>query len=146
MIEIVNRHNGFINKFLGDGFMAVFGAPVSSGNDSLNAVNASREILSRLSIEVEQGNLPPTRIGIGLHSGDAVTATIGSNLRKEYTVIGDVVNLAARLEKLNKDFGSQLLISDEVRSQITQVSGEAVPMGQVDIRGRANPIHVYQLA
>lgn len=147
MIEIVNRHNGFINKFLGDGFMAVFGAPVSGGNDSLNAVKASREILSRLSLEVEQGKLPPTRIGIGLHSGDAVTATIGSNLRKEYTVIGDVVNLAARLEKLNKNFGSQLLISDEVRNQILSgADEEGVPMGEVDIRGRANPIHVYQLA
>lgn len=147
MIEIVNRHNGIINKFLGDGFMAVFGAPVSGGNDSLNAVNASREILTRLSLEVEQGNLPPTRIGIGLHSGDAVTATIGSSLRKEYTVIGDVVNLAARLEKLNKEFGSQLLISDEVRNHIPQVNDVgAVAMGQVDIRGRANPIHVYQLA
>lgn len=146
MIEIVNRHNGIINKFLGDGFMAVFGAPVSGGNDSLNAVNASREILSRLNLEVEQGKLPPTRIGIGLHSGDAVTATIGSSLRKEYTVIGDVVNLAARLEKLNKNFGSQLLISDEVRNQIRSVNEEGVPMGEVDIRGRANPIHVYQLA
>lgn len=146
MIEIVNRHNGFINKFLGDGFMAVFGAPVSSGNDSLNAVNASREILSRLSVEVEQGKLPPTRIGIGLHSGAAVTATIGSSLRKEYTVIGDVVNLAARLEKLNKDFGSQLLISDEVRSQLSTLTPEPVPMGQVDIRGRATPVQVYQLA
>ncbi|HKR14040.1 MAG TPA: adenylate/guanylate cyclase domain-containing protein [Pyrinomonadaceae bacterium] len=146
MIEIVNRHDGIINKFLGDGFMAVFGAPVSNGNDSVNAVNASREILSRLNVEIEQGNLPPTRIGIGLHSGDAVTATIGSNLRKEYTVIGDVVNLAARLEKLNKEFGSQLLISDEVRTHLLGNAGDAVPMGQVDIRGRANPIAVYQLA
>lgn len=146
MIEIVNRHDGIINKFLGDGFMAVFGAPVSNGNDSVNAVNASREILSRLNVEIEQGNLPPTRIGIGLHSGDAVTATIGSNLRKEYTVIGDVVNLAARLEKLNKEFNSQLLISDEVLNHLFENATDAVPMGQVDIRGRANPIEVYQLA
>lgn len=62
-------------------------------------------------------------------------------------MIGDVVNLAARLEKLNKDFGSQLLISDEVRNQVSDLNvADAVPMGEVDIRGRATPVLVYQLA
>src|SRR5262249_31650531 len=93
MIEIVNRHQG-INKFLGDGFMAVFGAPVSSGNDTLNAVNAAQEIITELNRRVVAGALPATKVGIGLHAGDTVTGSIGSALRREYTVIGDVVNLA----------------------------------------------------
>ena len=147
MIEIINRHNGIINKFLGDGFMAVFGVPVTSGNDSLNAVNASWEILARLKSEIAFGNLPPTRVGIGLHAGDAVTGSIGSALRREYTVIGDVVNLASRIEKLNKTFDSQLLISKEVRDAMSPMSYEgAIPMGEVAIRGRAASIPIYQLA
>ncbi|HXQ36422.1 MAG TPA: adenylate/guanylate cyclase domain-containing protein, partial [Anaerolineales bacterium] len=112
MIEIVNRHHGIINKFLGDGFMAVFGAPLSDGRDCANALKAAQEILARVQQEVEAGTILPTTVGIGLHAGEAVTGSIGSALRREYTVIGDVVNLAARIEKLNKQFDSQLLISE----------------------------------
>ena len=89
MIEIVNRHHGIINKFLGDGFMAVFGAPVSDGADCLNGVEAAREIILRVEREVAAANVLPTRVGIGLHAGEAVTGSIGSALRKEYAVIGD---------------------------------------------------------
>lgn len=147
MIDIVNRNHGFINKFLGDGFMAVFGAPVSNGSDCLNAVTAAQEILTRLSAEVANGNVPPTTVGIGLHAGEAVTGSIGSTLRKEYTVIGDVVNLAARIEKLNKQFHSQLLISETVReTAISETLGDIIPRGLVQVRGREASIQVYQLA
>src|SRR5215475_14343319 len=93
MIEIVNRHNGIINKFLGDGFMAVFGAPLSDGKDCENAVRSAKEILERVKEETDRGAILPTQVGIGLHAGKAVTGSIGSAVRKEYTVIGDVVNL-----------------------------------------------------
>ncbi|HXD31972.1 MAG TPA: adenylate/guanylate cyclase domain-containing protein [Pyrinomonadaceae bacterium] len=147
MIEIVNRNHGFINKFLGDGFMAVFGAPVSNGKDSLNAVKAAQGILERLNAEIANGNVPPTTVGIGLHAGEAVTGSIGSALRKEYTVIGDVVNLAARIEKLNKEFNSQLLISENVRATaISETLGKIIPRGLVQVRGREASINVYQLA
>ena len=145
MIEIVNRHHGIINKFLGDGFMAVFGAPLSDGKDCENALEASREILERVHKEVESGNILPTTVGIGLHAGEAVTGSIGSALRREYTVIGDVVNLAARIEKLNKNFDSELLIS-EIVWQAVSSDNKAVPMGQVQVKGREQSIQVYQLA
>jgi len=147
MIEIVNRNHGIINKFLGDGFMAVFGAPISDGHNCLNAVQAAKEILMRLKIEIAQGNVPPTRVGIGLHSGDAVMGSIGSALRREYTVIGDVVNLASRIEKLNKEFDSELLISEEVKHDaLSDNLSEAISMGHVQVRGREEPIQIYQLA
>jgi len=146
MIEIVNRHHGIINKFLGDGFMAVFGAPLSDGKDCANALEAAQEILARVRQEVESGAILPTTVGIGLHAGEAVTGSIGSALRREYTVIGDVVNLAARIEKLNKDFHSQLLISEMVWQAVNGESGKAVPMGQVQVRGREQAIQVYQMA
>jgi adenylate cyclase len=147
MIEIVNRHHGVINKFLGDGFMAVFGAPLSDGDDCLNGVAAAREILMRVEDEVARGNVLPTTVGIGLHAGEAVTGSIGSSLRKEYTVIGDVVNLASRIEKLNKQFRSRLLVSENVWQSLgEECSTEAVPMGNVQVHGRENGIGIYQLA
>jgi len=146
MIEIVNRHNGIINKFLGDGFMAVFGAPLSDGRDAANAVDASREILARVNDEIQRGRILPTTVGIGLHAGKAVTGSIGSALRREYTVIGDVVNLAARIEKLNKEFGSQLLISEMVWEELRDGGKDAVPIGNVQVRGREEPIQIYQIA
>jgi adenylate cyclase len=146
MVEIINRHNGIINKFLGDGFMAVFGAPLSDGRDCANALEASKEILDRLNRETEAGSILPTRVGIGLHAGEAVTGSIGSALRREYTVIGDVVNLAARIEKLNKDFDSQLLISEIVWQALDDDSASARPMGHVQVKGRQEPIQIYQVA
>jgi len=146
MIEIINRHNGVINKFLGDGFMAVFGAPISGGSDCFNGVAAAKEILSRVEDEVARGNVAPTRVGIGLHAGEAVTGSIGSSLRREYTVIGDVVNLASRIEKLNKVFGSQLLISENVWQTLNGASSDAIPMGEVKVTGREEGIQVYQVA
>ncbi len=146
MIEIVNRHHGIINKFLGDGFMAVFGAPLSDGKDCLNAVEAAQEILARVRQEVEAGTILPTTVGIGLHAGEAVTGSIGSTLRREYTVIGDVVNLAARIEKLNKQFDSQLLISEMVWQAVSEDNRNAMPMGEVQVRGREQAIQVYQVA
>jgi adenylate cyclase len=146
MIEIVNRHHGIINKFLGDGFMAVFGAPLSDGRDCANALEAAQEILARVRQEVEAGTILPTTVGIGLHAGEAVTGSIGSALRREYTVIGDVVNLAARIEKLNKRFDSQLLISEIVWRAVSDNRSKVVPMGQVEVRGREQAIQIYQVA
>jgi adenylate cyclase len=146
MIEIVNRHHGIINKFLGDGFMAVFGAPLSDGKDCANALKAAQEILARVQQEVEAGTILPTTVGIGLHAGEAVTGSIGSALRREYTVIGDVVNLAARIEKLNKQFDSRLLISEIVWQAVSSDGGKAVPMGEVEVRGREQAIQIYQVA
>ena len=146
MIDIVNRNHGIINKFLGDGFMAAFGAPFSDGFDCRNAVNASKEILQKLKEEIEAGNILPTRVGIGLHTGEAVTGNIGSSQRKEYTIIGDVVNLASRIESLNKQFNSQFLISDTVKEALGDAGNEAQSLGKVTIKGRAEPVEIFKLA
>ncbi|HWT02746.1 MAG TPA: adenylate/guanylate cyclase domain-containing protein, partial [Pyrinomonadaceae bacterium] len=146
MVEIVNRHHGIVNKFLGDGFMAVFGAPLSQGSDCRNAVAAAREILSRLGEEVASGKVLPTTVGIGVHAGEAVTGSLGSSLRKEYTVVGDVVNLASRIEQLNKHFDAQFLISGAVWETLRDELEAAVPVGDVQVRGRGALIPVYKLA
>ncbi|EDN68087.1 adenylyl cyclase class-3/4/guanylyl cyclase [Beggiatoa sp. PS] len=145
MIDIVNRHQGIINKFLGDGFMAIFGAPFSEGSDSQNAVNAAREIVENVKQKITQGDIPPIRIGIGLHTGNAVTGNVGSSQRKEYTVIGDVVNLASRIEQLNKTYGSQLLISGAVWKAIGKSIDTAIDKGPVYVKGRTEAVQIYQI-
>jgi adenylate cyclase len=147
VIESVNAHHGIVNKFLGDGCLAIFGAPLSEGNDCKNAIEAALEILARIAAEAEAGALPPTRLGIAVHAGEVVIGNVGSPLRKEYTVIGDVVNVASRVEALNKELGSQLLVTEEVwREAAMDEAREALRTTTLTVRGRKAPIQVYQLA
>ena len=125
LVDIVDRHNGIVNKFLGDGLLAIFGAPIDDPLEAANAVAAAREML--MSVEASNvGHSWPIRLGIGIHIGQAVAGTVGSQRRKEYTVIGDTVNLASRLESLNKEVGSQLIVSDAVREAARDAIGEAL--------------------
>jgi adenylate cyclase len=145
LVEVVDRHNGIVNKFLGDGLLAIFGAPIDDPLEAANAVAAAREMLT----SVEASNVDhtwPIRLGIGIHIGQAVAGTVGSQRRKEYTVIGDTVNLASRLESLNKEVGSQLIVSDAVREAALDAIGEALPLGAVAVRGYAEPVTVWRLA
>ena len=137
MIDLVNEHHGIINKFLGDGFMAAFGAPISDASDCKNAVAASREIIERVAAMSTSGEIAPTRIRIGLHAGEAVTGNVGSTARKEYTIIGDVVNLASRLEQLNKQFGSRLMVSETVVERLGGIPDEPAPRRDPGQRPRA---------
>ncbi len=143
MVLAVNEHHGIVNKFLGDGFLAVFGAPLSDGHDCRNALAAARRIVADTEHLTAAGNLPPTRVGIALHSGMAVVGNIGSSERKEYTVIGDVVNVAFRIEALNKELGSTVLISEPVR----QAAGveDAETIAPMPIRGRREPVQLYRV-
>lgn len=145
MIDIIRSHHGVINQFLGDGFMVTFGAPLSVGNSSENAVFAAQEIVAELKSKTARGIIPDTRLGIGMHYGEAVTGNVGSAARKQYSITGNVVILASRIEQLNRKFDSQLLISEEVHRQLdpsmkVQYSG----LGAVAVKGRAEPISIYQ--
>jgi adenylate cyclase len=144
LVEILDRHGGIVNKFLGDGFLALFGAPFESADAAQHAVAAAREMLVAMD-SVNKANSWPLRIGIGIHFGEVVAGNIGSPRRKEYTVIGDTVNFAARLESLNKEFNSQLLISAAVRDALGDDGGDAVSLGEVAIRGYDRPMTVWQL-
>ena len=145
MINTISKHNGIINQLLGDGFMATFGAPTSSGNDSQNAVNASLEILEILSKKCESGELPQIKIGIGLHSGNVVTGNVGTSERKQYSITGNTVILASRIEQLNKTFNSELLISKEVLDELNDSNLKTANMGPVMLKGRAEPMEIIRL-
>jgi adenylate cyclase len=144
LVEILDRHGGIVNKFLGDGFLALFGAPLDTPEAARQAVAAARDMLRAME-QINAASNWQLRIGIGIHFGEVVAGSIGSPRRKEYTVIGDTVNFAARLEALNKEFGSQLLISAAVRDALGKDCGEAVSLGEVPIRGYEQPMAVWQL-
>ena len=146
MVAIVDRHGGIVNKFLGDGFLAIFGAPIADAAAAAHAVAAARAMIEAVAARNQTGAVPPLRIGIGLHAGDAVTGTVGSPQRKEYTVIGDTVNRAARLEQLTKETGAQILASDELRRAAGAGFGAAEDLGALPVRGYAEPIRVWRLA
>jgi adenylate cyclase len=144
LVEILDRHGGIVNKFLGDGFMALFGAPIADSKAAGQAVAAAREMLVAMD-SINEANSWPLRIGIGIHFGEVVAGNVGSPRRKEYTVIGDTVNFAARLESLNKEFNSQLLISAAVRDALGETGDDAVSLGEVAIKGYDRPMTVWRL-
>jgi adenylate cyclase len=144
LVDILDRHGGIVNKFLGDGFLALFGAPLEAPDPAHRAVAAAREMLEA-NARINEATSWPLRIGIGIHLGEVVAGSIGSPRRKEYTVIGDTVNFASRLEALNKDFNSQFLISAAVRDALGDAGGDAVSLGEVEIRGYEQPMAVWRL-
>jgi adenylate cyclase len=145
-VEVVNRNHGVINQFLGDGFMATFGAPLATGRDCGNALAAARELVAGVRSLSEAGRIPPITIGIGLHAGEAVSGNVGSALRKQYSITGNVVVLASRIEQLNKDYGSQILVSGEVLAAAGELDGGQQALGPVHVKGRKEPIEIYRLA
>lgn len=145
MIDVISRHHGIINQFLGDGFMATFGAPASSGHDCGNAVLASIEIVDLLKKKCASGKIPSTRIGIGLHAGSIVTGNVGTSERKQYSISGNTVVLASRIEQLNKQFNSEILISREVLEKIDRSNLHTESLGHVNVKGRAKPIEIFRI-
>ena len=121
MVEVVFRHHGTVDKFVGDMVMALFGAPVDDGDHAEHALAAAVEMVSKLG-ELNSKWLAERRvqldIGIGINSGDMIAGNIGSERIMSYTVIGDNVNLGSRLESLNKEFRSRIIISDATRMRL----------------------------
>ena len=146
VINTVSKFNGVVHQFLGDGCMITFGAPVPIVNPSQNAVNASVMLLENLQRAVENGELLNTKIGIGIHTGEVITGNIGPEHRQQYSITGSVVIIASRIEQLNKQYGSQLLVSENVIESINGKSLSANCFGQVALKGWNKPISVYQLA
>ena len=144
MSAIVTRHGGTLDKYIGDAIMAFWGAPTSRGpeDDALRAVSAAlemREKLAALQPQWKAKGYPEIKIGIGIHAGVALVGEVGSALRSEYTAIGDTVNTASRIEGINKETGTDLLISEAVYTLVKdQVKTHAV--GEYALKGRAEKV------
>lgn len=147
MVGIITKHNGVVDKFIGDAIMAVWGAPKSSGNDSADALRACIEMrtsLEKLNERRISRQQEPIQIGMGLHTGSAISGNIGSNERVEYTVIGNTVNTASRIEASTKAFGADLLISEELKEKV----GPAFLVelaGSAEVKGRTDALKLYKV-
>ncbi|MEO5669310.1 MAG: adenylate/guanylate cyclase domain-containing protein, partial [Ramlibacter sp.] len=144
MTAAVHHHGGTVDKFIGDGLMAFFGAPNKLANPSRNALDASHEMLAELAalnVELAAEGRAPLAIGIGLQTGEAVIGHIGSPERHAYTAIGDTVNTAARLEGLCKDLGCPIVCTEIVAQAVGPAAG-LVALGAQPLKGRS-AIPVY---
>ncbi len=144
---IITSHNGIINKFIGDAVMAIFGEPIMDKNHALNAVKCANDMLKtvkKLQHKWLQEGKPKIEIGIGINTGEVFVGNIGSERRMEYTVIGDTVNLASRIESYNKIYKTNFLIGpstyDEVKNSVN-----VIKISDVQIRGKAQKLDIYEV-
>ncbi len=147
MVGIINRNGGVVDKFIGDAIMAIWGAPKGTEQDAIHAVKACLEMRQALS-ELNEKRLArgeeAIMIGMGLHAGQAISGTIGSDERMEYTVIGNTVNTASRIEASTKAFGTDLLITDEV---ILRLENKFIMdyAGAAEVKGRSEALKMYKV-
>jgi adenylate cyclase len=147
MVGVVMSEDGVVDKYIGDAIMAVFGAPVPKAGDAVNAVRAAvrmRRGLVELNERLRARGLPPLRTGIGIHTGEVVAGNIGSERRMEYTVIGDAVNLASRLESSTKELHVDVLVSQDTYDLVKDVV-VARPVKEITVKGRAQPVMTYAI-
>ena len=135
VIDTISKFNGIVHQFLGDGCMVTFGAPLDLENPSQNAVDAANMLISEINTSIRNGGLAETEIGMGIHTGEVITGNIGTEQRQQYSITGNVVILASRIEQLNKRFGSQILVSEEVVRSINSEAARPVYLDAVELKG-----------
>ena len=146
ILDIINQHRGIVNQILGDGIMATFGAPSPNPLHADMAFQAALKILDKVQQLCDTGEIPETKIGMGIHSGEVITGNIGNEQRKQYSISGKAVIIAFRLEQLNKEYQSELLISEEVRKNIVVGHVAINRLGLLTLKGLEQQVEVYQVA
>jgi adenylate cyclase len=147
MVEIVFKHKGTVDKFVGDMVMALFSAPVDDPDHAENAALAAIEmvkVLGELNRAWAARGMTQLDLGIGINSGDMIAGNIGSSSIMSYTVIGDNVNLGARLESLNKDYKTRIIISDATRTRLTG-QYDIFPLGDVVVKGKSKAVAIFEI-
>jgi len=147
MVDIVFKHKGTLDKFVGDMVMALFGAPLEDVNHAEHAVDAALEMIDELLKLNEQWTAegrPALDIGIGINTGPMIAGNIGSEAIMSYTVIGDAVNLGSRLESLNKNYGTRIIISDATRAALPDRYIYR-PLGDVVVKGKTRAVAIFEV-
>ena len=144
---IIRKYDGVLNKFMGDAILAIFGEPIKNRKHAVNAVKCANEILRKVKMLQNKWLLegkPKISIGIGINTGEAFVGNVGSDERLEYTVIGDTVNLASRIEAHNRIYKTQFLISENTYNHINNIA-DVIKISNVTIRGKAKKIDIYEV-
>lgn len=147
MTNIIEKHRGIVDKFVGDEIMALWGAPKSYGNDALAAVKTAlemMEVLDRFNDKQRAAGKLPIDIGIGLNTGQVIAANMGSENRMNYTVIGDAVNLGARLEGTNKMYGTHIIISEFTERELRGLIYRR-ELDLIAVKGKNEPVTIYEV-
>jgi adenylate cyclase len=151
MEEVISAESGFLNKFIGDGLMVLFGVPISDGvkQDARKAVQAAHGMLKRVD-ELNRRNygnniFPPLKIGIGIHTGRLTCGNVGSRKRLEYSVIGETVNLASRLESLTKELHSEIVMSEATYELVKEYFPRGRALGETPVRGIAQSVRLFTI-
>lgn len=147
MVDIVFTHKGTLDKFVGDMVMALFGAPLDDPQHAEHAVDAALQMiveLQRLNHRWASEGRPSLDIGIGISTGPMIAGNIGSEAIMSYTVIGDAVNLGARLESLNKEYGTRIIISETTRDSLPP-KYVLRPLGNVVVKGKTAPVGIFEV-
>jgi adenylate cyclase len=138
-VSVIRARGGHANKFLGDGMLAVFGAPDALEGHADHALSAACELVEA----VERAFRGQLRVGVGLSSGPALAGTIGGGGHLEYSVVGDPVNVASRVEQMTKATGDPVLLTEETRRRLVELATLVEPRGEVELRGKARPVPIY---
>jgi adenylate cyclase len=149
MVDIIFKHGGTVDKFIGDSILGIFGAPLHYPDHAARACQAAFAMAEQLKVLQERWKAEektPLRMGIGVSTGEVVVGNLGSEQRFDYTVIGDAVNLGARLESANKDFPTQhhIIISQSTYQEAKEIL-EVNPLGEVVVKGKRDPVPIYEL-
>ena len=143
VVNIIVRNNGIVNKFIGDSVFALFNVPVDDNDHAKNAIKSAIQIQHLVEKQMFPNNMKlSTRIGI--NTGIVVAGNIGSKERMEYTVIGDEVNIAARLEQLNKQYKSKIMIGPQTY-ELAKNDFDFEFMGSIKVKGKSKPVDVYKV-
>ena len=141
MATEVQAQGGIVNKFLGDGLLALFGAPEPQADHARRAVRAGLRIVERVEALAADGRFPDLRVGVGIATGEAIVGDVGGS-RREFTAIGDVVNVAARVEALTKELRTPILVTEDVVKQLGP-GAELRPFAPIELRGRTGKVTLY---
>jgi adenylate cyclase len=147
MGDIIGEHGGTVLRYMGDAILAIFGAPVEYEDHAKRAVLASIEMHMKIGalneVWIARGQ-PLFRMGIGINTGEVMAGDMGSRHLREYSIVGDDANLAARLEELTKELDARIIISGSTKDEIGDAA-VAVPLGTVTVEGRKKPTEIYRV-
>ncbi len=150
MSDVIASHGGTLVAYMGDGIMAVFGAPTDQVDHADRALGAAEEMagpaLEQVNALLAERGDEPFRIGIGLNSGPVMAGNVGSQRRMEYSTIGDTTNTAARLESMTKGSGHAIFLSDTVKGMLTRSRADLVHVDRMEVRGKTDAVTVWSVS